>query len=91
MIIEARQFVPDKIRTLCINNEWFTRGNNEEYAHLFELAERHIASAEAVFWIAEYIADHSELSRDYSREENIDNIAFQIINYATLTTFSREA
>lgn len=40
-IKEVRRISADKLRALCIKENWYTRGDNEDYEHLlFDLAGR---------------------------------------------------
>jgi hypothetical protein len=72
-----------KVRSTCIRQDWYTRGNNEEYSHLLnDMCDFEIShTEESIKAIAEDIFNHSVgFDTDYSREEHIDNIAFYILN-----------
>lgn len=40
-IIEKRFFTAQDIRSLCIQKNWFTRGTNKQYDHLFSILFAH--------------------------------------------------
>lgn len=72
----------NKVRTTCIRQNWYTRGNNEEYSHLlndmcaFEISQ----TEESIKAIAEDIFEHSKLDNCITKEEHISTIAFYILN-----------
>lgn len=65
--IETRILSIDKLRALCIEKNWYTRGNNEEYAALFDrLCDDDGCCAnmttEKLVEVAEDIMSHSEIT-----------------------------
>lgn len=83
---EIRKISAYALRQLCINNNWYTAGDNDEYEHLlFDLAEHkeNLSTADVVE-IAADIMEHSNLSDDWS----IEDIAFEVARIAT-TRFVR--
>lgn len=74
-IREIRRILPYQLRALCIENNWYTRGDCEEYEHLLcNLTDRENLTTEDILAIAEDIAEHSNL-RD---GEGITAIMFEI-------------
>lgn len=72
-----------KVRKTCINNDWYTRGNNEEYSYLLnDMCDWDIEQTEeSIRDIARNIYEHSTgFDMCYSKNEHIDNIAFYILN-----------
>ena len=69
--LETRVLNAVSLRSLCIQQNWYTCGNNAEYAKLFD--RLHDAdgvcvnlTTEKLAEIAQDIYDHSDLSGDYT-------------------------
>lgn len=78
---EVRKISASALRQLCVDNDWYTAGDNDEYEHLlFDLAanKENLITAD-IIEIAADIMDHSELSDDCT----IENIAFEVSRIAT--------
>ncbi len=73
---EIRKIYADTLRQLCINRNWYTNGDNDDYSHLlYDLAnDKDNLSTEDIIEIAEDIMEHSRLSVDYI----IEDIAFEV-------------
>ena len=72
-----------KVKKTCIKNDWYTRGNKEEYSHLLnDMCDWDIEQTEeSIRDIARDIYEHSTgFDMCYSKNEHIDNIAFYILN-----------
>lgn len=70
--IEERKLFSDDLRNLCIENRWYTRGNNADYMYLLN----HVDSIENVTTddiveIATDIISHSDINLDDERFEHI--------------------
>ena len=52
----------DDLRNLCIKNNWYTRGNSDEYENLLHVCggNKKIITTDDVVKIANDILDHSE-------------------------------
>lgn len=64
---EKRVMSPDRLRALCIERNWYTRGNNEEYSRLLDRVTDCCGCAEnlttdKLVEIAIDIYDHSEIT-----------------------------
>lgn len=59
-IKEARYITSSALRSLCIRQNWYTWGTNEEYSHLFELADKDDLTTADLVEIARDIIAHSE-------------------------------
>lgn len=61
VIKETRLMSKLRLRQLCIDRDWFTRGTNDEYARLFEMAGDYNANigAYTLHDMAIWIMDHS--------------------------------
>ena len=80
---EIRRLSPSALRALCIRQEWYTRGNNDEYGHLLlDLAgnKPHLATDDIIA-IAEDIAAHSDLTDGWT----VEAIAFEVARACTVT------
>ena len=80
---EIRRLSPSALRALCIRQEWYTRGNNDEYGHLLlDLAgsKPHLTTDDIIA-IAEDIAAHSELQEG----QTIEAVAFEVARACTVT------
>lgn len=73
---ETRIISSMSLRQLCINMNWYTLGDNEEYEHLlYDLAaQKPNLTTEDIMAIAEDIMEHSEMSPDYT----IESVAFEV-------------
>ena len=79
---EIRKIHASALRQLCIDHEWYTAGNNDEYNHLlFDLAEHkeNLYTADIIEIAADIIA-HSNLDNDYK----IESIAFEVARIANI-------
>ena len=80
---ETRRLSPSALRALCIRQDWYTRGDNDEYGHLLlDMAEHmpHLATGDIIA-IAEDIAAHSDLTDGLT----VEAIAFEVARACTVT------
>ena len=77
---EIRKISASSLRTLCIRQDWYTAGDNDEYGHLlFDLAgDKENLSTADIIEIAADIMAHSDLDDDCTIEE----IAFEVARIA---------
>ena len=77
---EIRKIHASTLRQLCINQNWYTAGDNDEYGHLlFDLAQnKENLSTADIIEIAADIMAHSELDEDC----RIESIAFEVARIA---------
>ena len=69
MKIYEKQFLQsDAVRKVCIERNWYTKGTNEEYCHVFDmvraLRDRSIITADDLYPIAADICKHSNIEYD---------------------------
>ena len=67
---EIRKVRASSLRALCIRQNWYTAGDNDEYNHLlYDLAgnKENLSTAD-IIEIAADIMDHSDMSVDYTIE-----------------------
>lgn len=77
---EIRIIRASSLRQLCIDHDWYTAGDNDEYGHLlFDLADNkeNLTTAD-IIEIAEDIMAHSDLDADCT----IESIAFEVARIA---------
>ena len=85
-IKEIRNLPFDKLRSLCIRNNWYTRGTCEEYEALFNRLENengnpiHVTT-EVLYSVAMDIMEHSKISDDYSVADVMYELALSCITY----------
>ena len=79
---EIRKISASSLRTLCIRQDWYTAGDNDEYGHLlFNLAgDKENLSTADIIGIAADIMAHSDLDDDCTIEE----IAFEVARIANV-------
>ena len=79
---ETRRITASALRQLCIDRNWYTGGDNDEYSHLlYDLAnDKESLSTADIIEIAEDIMEHSDLSTDYT----VECIAFEVARIANV-------
>ena len=80
---ETRRLSPSALRALCVRQDWYTRGDNDEYGHLLlDLAgsKPHLTTDDIIA-IAEDIAAHSDLTDGWT----IEAVAFEVARACTVT------
>lgn len=60
---ETRIINWNDLRNLCIKNDWYTRGNNEEYANMLDYATSNDLNTARMMVVAEDIIIHSNPAR----------------------------
>ena len=77
---EIRKIRASALRQLCIDRDWYTTGDNDEYGHLlYDLADnKENLSTADIIEIATDIMEHSDLSADYT----VESIAFEVARIA---------
>ena len=77
---EFRTWSNESVREACVNNNFYTRGNNEEYSHMLSWVERLYPNTENIQFIAENILEHSE-------DQTLSNIMFVLVNRAVTISY----
>lgn len=80
---EFRTWSTESVREACVNNNFYTRGNNEEYSHMLSWVERLYPNTENIQYIAENILEHSE-------DQTLSNIMFVLANRAVIISYEEE-
>ena len=66
--IEIRTLDASDLRSLCIDENWYTGGTNEEYANLLSMTEKIGITTEDIVEMAADIIEHSEDAVKFYRE-----------------------
>ena len=88
-VTRIRVWNHETLRTMCINNDFYTCGDNEEYSKLFDYVDNHQPTTKSMYIAAKNIAAHSE-AQDQNYKEQIEHILFCIEREAIVTYFDFE-
>ena len=82
---EIKRIDTDKLRNICINHNWYTRGTNADYMNMFKMCKKDNISVNQLYKIAKDIYEHTDIDRartgcsaEYSNEENILNMMIYV-------------
>lgn len=75
---------PEDVRIICIQNDLYTRGTNEEYNFMLEMCEEKVMVTINIYKIAEDILEHS-----YT-DLTLDDIALMLMQKVQLVINDRE-
>lgn len=79
-IITKRHWSPNSVKTVCIKNNFYTKGTCDEYNRMLKLVETMIPTYENIYIVARNISKHSE-------QQDVSYIMFLLENKAVVTTF----
>ena len=79
-ITENKYWTPASVRRICIENDLYTRGDNEDYEHMLDWVSRLYPNVENLHFIAEDIVKHS-------KHQTVTNVMYILANDAVITTF----
>lgn len=79
-IKEIKSWSADSVRRVCIENDLFTCGDNDEYSHMLEWVERLYPNTENIHYIAKIILRNS-------KDQAIGNVMYLLANKAVVTTY----
>ena len=85
-ITQIDKWSSDSIRTLCIKERWYTRGDNRDYCALLNFVGRTAPEVENIKTVAEDICGHSK-DLDCTKKEDIESVMFMIRRYAVDTFY----
>ena len=91
MIKTTRKTNAGKVRSICIKNNWYTRGTNEQYENLLVNIVGWgdtVATDELLTKVAQDIMEHSDMRYDKyncTEEEMLVAVVFELANYACTT------
>lgn len=72
---ERRQWTMESVRKVCVDNDLYTCGGNEEYGRMLDRVKEVYPNTEGIHAIAEDIMEHSE-------GQTITSIMFLLANKA---------
>lgn len=75
---------PDDVRTMCICNHLYTRGDNQAYSIMLEMCEEKCMVSSNIYKIAEDILEHSDT------DLSLDDIALMLMQKVVLVINDRE-
>lgn len=71
---EIRTLHSSDLRALCIRENWYTGGTNEEYYNLMQMTEKENITTDDIVEIATDIIEHSERAKaDFERATGGEN------------------
>lgn len=82
-IREYKIWKSDAVRQVCIENNLYNKGNNEDYEDMLNLVKKLSPSTDNILFVAEDILENSE-------EQSLANIMFLLVNKAIITTYEIE-
>ena len=77
----------DSIRDMCIRNNFYTCGSNEDYEKLMTYVTEHSPTTPAMFWVARDIFLHSKIEDERTAQERLGYILFCLELGAITTNF----
>ena len=82
---EIKRIDTEKLRHICINNNWYTCGSNADYMNMLKMCEKDNISTNQLYKIAKDIYEHTdvesvtnECDASYSDGENILNMMIYV-------------
>lgn len=88
-IIETKRIWSCEIRMVCIEENWYTLGTNEEYTEMLNNCNGMEYTKKRLFKIAKNIYEHSEFYgyEGYEKYDILENIMFILAKKCITTTF----
>ena len=82
--IKTRQYwSADHVRSACIRNDLYTRGDNCAYSRMLEYVSLNRPNAKTIYIVADDSATHS-------KNQTIANVMYILANEAIVTTFEAD-
>lgn len=85
---ERRTWSADRVRSMCIRNDYYTKGCNDEYCDMLATVDSVSPTTDNIYMIALDISKHSEMERygyKWNDAEAIEGIMFNLVNDCTYT------
>lgn len=77
---EIRKLHASDLRALCIREDWYTGGTNEEYYNLMQMTERENITTDDIVEIATDIIEHSEIAKQkFERASGGENFYLHVM------------
>ena len=84
-IKEVKRIDTNKVRAMCIKNNWYTAGTTKDYSNMFRMCETDNVTPLNLYEIAKDIYEHTNIdtaktgcNREYSDNENILNMMIYV-------------
>lgn len=84
-IKEIKKIDADKLRNMCIRNNWYTCGTTSDYNNMFKMCQRDNITVNQIYKITKDIYEHTNVDtvkqgccRAYSDNENILNMMIYV-------------
>jgi len=81
MITEVRKWNSMSVRNVCVNNDLYTCGCNEDYIRLLDEVNLMEPTKENIYRVATDIVKHSD-------EQTVSNVMFLLANQAVTVSFA---
>ena len=86
-IKEIKKINVDKLRSMCIKNNWYTRGTTSDYNNMFKMCQKGNITTNQIYKIAKDIYEHTNVDKavqgcscEYGDNENILNMMIYVNN-----------
>lgn len=90
-IHEEKVWSLNKVRLMCINHNYYTCGDNEDYSKMLNFVSTHQPTKMNIYKVAKDIVKHSDLEGyGQSETENIEGVMFDISAEAVSTHYQVE-
>lgn len=90
-IKETRQWQWLDVRKMCIQHDFYTCGNNQNFDWLYRFISTHKPTTTNIYKAAKDIVKHSDLrSYGQSEKENIESVMFALMNDCTCVFYEIE-
>ena len=66
------------VRQVCIDHQFYTAGDNEDYCAMLRFVDEHEPTAESLYTVAVDILDHSHIDADGCGNGEIASIMFSL-------------
>ena len=77
---EIRKLYSTDLRSLCIRENWYTGGTNEEYARLMDMTMKDNITTDDIVEIATDIIEHSERAkRDFEKSSGGEDFYLHVM------------
>lgn len=92
-INERKTWNADRVRSMCIKNDYYTRGSNVEYRDMLETVDTMKPTTDNIYMIALDISKHSAMERygyRWNDAEAIEGVMFNLVNDCVYTFYEIE-
>ena len=91
-ITTYRFWHPEKVREICIAENWYTRGTTSQYDAMFKMVRDNDPTPEAIWAVAFDIFNHSDKAFWFdggcTEDEAVESIMWKLENEAVNTSYA---